>query len=441
MRSAAYWLTVAFVFTVPWEAAIDVGGVGRLSKVVGLCAGAVWVVSVVGRGRLRQPDAFHKAFLLFVIWNGLTFYWSIDSGATVSGFLTYLQIFAMLLILWDLCDTVWAIENVLQAYVLGAFVSSGAIIIDFVTHPPSKYPEHRFPALGFQIDAIALIVALAAPAAWYLAANPGRRSSWVWRSVNYSYVPIGAFALVLTGTRGATVASIPTAIFVLWSLRRSSPTTQITAVGALAAAAVAIIWFAPNEPVQRISTVTTATDLENQGALSGRWAIWGDSRRAFLERPVTGAGLGAHRAALASLVVGVSGDAAERRQSILRQRVDPGRAAAVVTGREAHNAYLSVLVEAGLVGFLLLIRVLLIVLARIRQHSGWESWYWSTQLAVLAIGAMSLSIEQRKDVWIFLSLAVASAAVVRSPHTAFAARRTPLRTPRAVGATSIQSTR
>jgi hypothetical protein len=36
--------------------------------------------------------------------------------------------------------------------------------------------------------------------------------------------------------------------------------------------------------------------------------------------------------------------------------------------------------------------------------------YWIVQLVVLAIGAMSLSLEDSKSVWIFMSLAVASGA-------------------------------
>ena len=79
-RRMASWLTIAFIFTVPWEAAIQVGNVGRVSRALGLVAAAVWAVSVVLRGRLRQPDAFVKAYFLFLVWNGLTLYWAWQRG-------------------------------------------------------------------------------------------------------------------------------------------------------------------------------------------------------------------------------------------------------------------------------------------------------------------------------------------------------------------------
>jgi hypothetical protein len=400
MRTTAYWLTVAFVFSVPWEAAIDVSQVGQLSKIIGWLAGAVWVLSVVGRGRLRQPDAFQKTFFLFLVWCGMTFFWSIDSGPTAAGFRTYTQVFLMLLILWDLCDTKRSIEGLLQAYVLGAFVTSTAIIVDYVTHPPTKYPEHRFLALGFQVDAIALIVALAGPAAWYLAVRSGTPRHRVWEIVNLSYVPVGFFALLLTGTRGATLASLPTVVFILWSLPRIDRRTRMMAGGAVVAAVLGVLVFAPSEPLSRISTVTTTSNLD-QGALSGRWEIWHTARLAFQARPVTGGGLASARAALARESAG--------ELSVLTE--DDAR-------REAHNAYLSVLVETGVVGLLLLALTVLTVVLRVRSLSGWQRWYWSTQLSVLAIGATSLSIEQRKDVWIFLTLAVAAAAVEHGSSTA-----------------------
>jgi hypothetical protein len=154
----------------------------------------------------------------------------------------------------------------------------------------------------------------------------------------------------------------------------------------------------------RIGTAVTVTDL-SEGALSGRWHIWTQSAQAFFDRPITGAGLNAHRAAVQS-------------------RLDDQNAYKKAE-KEAHNAYLSVLVETGLVGLCLLATVIVIVLTRLREFSGWQAWYWWTQLSVLAIGGMSLSTEDNKSVWIMVSLCVASAALLGSRQRASDRRRTP----------------
>jgi O-antigen ligase len=387
MRRLAYCLTIAFVFAVPWENAIHVANIGRISKMLGFAAFAVWTVSVVARGRLRQPDAFQKAYFFFLIWNGLTLYWSIDPGATITGFRTYTELFGLLLMFWDLFDSKSAIRPALQAYVLGAYVASGSIVVNFLTAAPDVTPEHqRFQALGYQTDGIALVVAIAGPAAWYLAAVAGSQERVsALRIANYAYLPVALFALTLTGTRGAALASVPTAAFVLWSLRRGMARPAV-ALTVIAAAVVAIVAFAPRTPLARIATAATVTDLSD-GALSGRIGIWTESHEVFRSRPITGAGLDAHRAA-------------------------------IPTGKEAHNTYVSVLAETGVVGLLLFVGVMLSVVARVRSSLPSDGRYWIVQLAVLAIGAMSLSLEDSKSVWIFLSLAVASGAAAPARRSA-----------------------
>jgi O-antigen ligase len=397
MRAFAYWLTIAFVFTVPWENAIQLGELGRVSKPLGLATAVVWAGSVVLRRRLREPDAFQKAYFLFVVWSGLTFYWSIDTGATASTFLTYAQLLVLLFIIWDLCDSERAIETALQAYVLGAYITSFSIVLEFLSAPEAKFPEHeRLKGLGTEVDGIALIIAIAVPAAWYLAAGPTRlRSSPGRRLLNFVYVPVGLFAVVLTGTRGATLALVPAAIFVFWSLRRASPSLRLAALGTLAAAVLVLVVYAPRGPITRIETAATATELGSEdSALSGRWGIWVESSRAFLDRPILGAGLDAHRAAVSSGLNEVR--------------------TFTTSEKKAHNTYISVAVETGIVGLLILTTMIVIVVKRIRRLSGWRAWYWSTQASVLAIGAMSLSLEESKSIWVFLSLCVATSAVAGS---------------------------
>ncbi|MBA3374735.1 MAG: O-antigen ligase family protein [Actinobacteria bacterium] len=397
MRSIAYWLVIAFVFTVPWEAAIRFNEIGRGSKALGLAAGAVWLVSAIARGRVRQPAGLHKAYFLFLIWNGLTFYWSIDTGVTKGGFITYTQIFLMLMMLWDLLDTRRAIDTAVQAYVFGAFVTSGSIISNYLADPSSRFPAHeRFNALGFQTDGVALIVAIAGPAAWYLAVGPtSERRSVVMRALSFAYLPVGLFAVLSTGTRGATLASIPTVMLVIWSLRHATRASRIIAFVAVVVAVITVIEFAPRGPLARIGTAGTVTQLGDEGgALSGRWSIWAESSRVFMERPLTGVGLDAHRAAVAPAIS----------HRTIYKNVE----------KEAHNTYLSVLAETGIFGFLLFVTVIASVFARIRHLSGWQAGYWWAQLAVLAIGAMSLSLEDSKSVWIFVALAIGMSAAIEA---------------------------
>jgi O-antigen ligase len=409
LRSVSIWLSLLFVFSVPWENALQIGEIGRASKVLGYLTFLVWGLAVLAHKRLRKLDGLQQAFFLFLIWNGLTLYWSVDPVATLSAFKTYTEMFGLVLLFWDLYDREVLVKAALQAYVLGAFVAAGSIIVNYVTAPPARFPLHdRVSALGYQTDGIALIVAIAGPAAWYLAAGPeAERRPALARILNYAYIPVGAVAVALTGTRGATLASIPTAVLILWSFRKLSAGKRVMAVAALIAAIVTVVQIAPSGPLDRIGTAATLTEGD-QGALSGRWSIWVESSQVFMERPVAGVGTDGHRAAVAHL----------RTQRSAYKKAE----------KEAHNTYISILVETGLIGFALFAGVVVCLYRRVRSRSGWDLHYWTAQVAVLAIGAMSLSLEDSKSVWIMTSLAVASAAATRTQESrvsdeSWAARR------------------
>lgn len=382
MRRAAYWAAVLFIFTVPWEVAIRVGAVGRVSRAVGLLVAGLWALSVIMRGHSRPLDRFVKAYFLLVLWSGLTMFWTIDVHATLGGFITYVQILGMVLVVLDLFETERRVETALQAFVLGAYVSCVSIFVNWVNAPPTDFPEHqRIKALGFEVDGIALIIAVALPAAWYLATGPpADRLPRVLVVADIAYVPAGVFALVLTGTRGAAVASLPTVVFVAWTLRHARRNRRLAAWAMVGAAIVGVAFLVPREPLQRITG--TVSDVVGSDSLSGRKEIWQEGVDIFLTHPVGGVGLDAHRAAVSA-------------------------------GKEAHNTALSVLVETGIVGFVLLVAVIAGVAVRVRQRRGWAAWYWGAQLTAILLGAMSLSLEDRKAVWIMGSLAVASATAAR----------------------------
>lgn len=383
MRKQAFWLTIAFIFTVPWEAAIQLGAGSRGSRILGLVAALVWAMSVIVRGRLRRLDTFVKAYFLFLLWNGLTLLWSIAPGTSLTGFITYTQIFGMILILWDLFETEQQAEIALQAFVLGAYISCASVFINWLTAPSPNSPEHnRINALGFETDGIALITALAIPAAWYLATGPSSvNRTKLMITVNFVYLPAAVFAIILTGTRGAAIASVPTLIFILWSLRRSSSRRRFIAWTMLGLGVLGVMLFAPPEMIQRIGG--SVADVLEGDSLSGRRDIWADSLETFAEHPIAGVGLDSHRESS-------------------------------IYDKEAHNTVLSILVESGIVGFVLFGSVAIALLTRLMQLDGWAGWYWRTQIAVIAIGSLSLSLEDSKAIWILSTLAVVTSVAIRN---------------------------
>jgi O-antigen ligase len=116
--------------------------------------------------------------------------------------------------------------------------------------------------------------------------------------------------------------------------------------------------------------------------LGGRVPIWKESITAFLEHPILGVGGGAFRT------------------------VNSFKKA-------AHNTYLSVLAELGVVGFLLFFAILAVVSYSIMCQSGPEKIFWFTTFLVLLIGISIQTWEFTKTTYLIFSLIVIDASFVK----------------------------
>ena len=170
MRTLAYWLSLGLIFVIPWENSILLGSSETtVARVVGLVVAGFWIFTVVVTGEFRKPHPFHIAIYLFVLWNALSFFWSVDADETLVRLQTYFQLTVLVLILWDLYTTPAALRAGLQAYVLGAYVAIGGTIANYLRGEEFSYL--RFAATGFDTNDLGMILALGIPVAWHLATS------------------------------------------------------------------------------------------------------------------------------------------------------------------------------------------------------------------------------------------------------------------------------
>ena len=124
---------------------------------------------------------------------------------------------------------------------------------------------------------------------------------------------------------------------------------------------------------------TTGSEI-SEGDLNNRTNNWREGLASFAEHPLMGIGSNMYRS-VNSL------------------------------GKVAHNSFVSVLVEVGLIGFALFGIILTIALIQAWGQPKWDSRFWLTILLVWATGAFCLTWEYRKSTWLFLSLLIASASL------------------------------
>jgi O-antigen ligase len=375
MRRFVYWLSLVMIFTIPWEGAFHLPGFGTAATVMGIVVGACWLVMIALSGRMRKPIVYLLAVGLFVLWTSATTFWSADQVESLQAVFLWLQSFLFVYILWDLFRTKAALFAGLQAYVLGSYAAVGGAVLNYLHSNPFYTHMDRYSLGDTNPDGYGFILALGIPVACYLAASP--ETSRFFRLVNYGYLPVAFLGIALSGTRTASVGAAVGLLYGLATLTRLRLVARVAVVMLLAAALFVLLPIVqPLTSFQRLGT--TGTEVVH-GDLNERTELWADGLHAFQQAPVLGVGTDMYRS--------VSG-----------------------LDKVAHNTYISVLVEEGLVGLVLFVAILWIVYRQVRRLPRWDRNFWLTTLIVLAVGASTLTWEQRKTTWLFLTFAVAAAA-------------------------------
>ena len=381
IRTIALAFSLVFIFMTPWQGVVNLPGIGTAAKFAGLAVAAVWVAAVVIQGQFRKPAPFHIAVYLFLLWNMVSTFWSADTSRTVFHLITWAQLFGLVLIIWDLYTSRAALLAGLQAYILGAFVAVGSAVANFLAGNAFYTPYQRFSSSNEATpDGFGFILALGIPVAWYLASSIStNKVGYFFKLLNYAYIPAAFVGIALSGTRTALIAAIPGMVFGITTLSRVRRPARVLLI--LLFVAFLFVFLPYVETLSSFQRLGTTIDEITAGDLTGRTAIWRDGFASFAARPIFGVGSNMYRSINS-------------------------------VGKLAHNSFLSVLVEVGLVGFVLFMSILTIAFIQAWIQPKWDRRFWFTMLVVWTIGASTLTWEHRKTTWIFLSLLVASAALL-----------------------------
>lgn len=378
MSKAAFRSLWCFILVLPWDVFTYVPVLGSIPRLVGLVASAVGIVHILARGRVRPLSWFHVLAVLFVLWAGLSSFWSIDPQATRTRFLTYLQLAVLVWLIWEIA---WSPERrraLLQAYVLGAGVAAVVTIYNYLSGVvPLETEAARFAALNQNPNELGLTLALGLPMAWYLSlSQPHRRIGWIWQL----YVPLAGTAILLTASRGSFLTALVALVIIPWTQGRLRLRAKVALYAFIVGSLVLVSNFVPEASLERLRS--TRADIA-AGYFGGRGAIWSAGLEAAREHPLAGVGAGAFEAAVAPTL---QGDLA------------------------SHQVLLSILVEDGIVGLFLFLAMVAAVTKPLRHLPPLQRRFSVVLLLALAVGSLSLSWDHRKQFWFVLGVLAAQVA-------------------------------
>jgi len=381
-----------------------VGGVS-LAKVAGALIVVAWIAAASTGGRRERnfftehPGLTYLA-LAFLGWSAISVAWSQSSSEALTSVLRYtLDAFLLPIAFTAIRDRRDAVR-ILAAIVIGATVAAVSAIV--APPPPESAVYGR--ATGTVGDPNELAAALLVGLVISLAFAVNRHISASLRVLSGISAALCLTGILVSLSRGgliATACALLIAVAVGGRWRR-----RILALGGmLAVLAVGYFAFVASLPAQQ-----RVLDISGGGG-TGRLDLWTVGLRMIEAHPVRGVGTG--QFALSSV------------HYLLRPGLIESGAFILETPKVAHNTYLNIVAELGVVGGALFVAILIFCIGcalqavrRVRD-AGDERMEILLRGLVVAIGGylvslMFLSENYAKLLWILLALGPALLAVVSS---------------------------
>jgi O-antigen ligase len=361
-------LLLLFVASIPLDQ-VPVEHLGSASVPLGMAALFVGTLAVAYRRRLRRMTLVHLLLAAFVAWGVVSYVWTVDPDTCMTRIGTYLQLLALVLLLWQLARNPEDARTLAMAYVAGAAVASLSTAYAFKIGETADLYVERYAGVGYDPNDLGVTLALGLVFAWF---GLTAESPWSKR-LAIVYLPVALTGIALTASRGAMLTTIVAIGAVLASSQKASARRKVLVVLGAAIGAVIVGSVAPESTWERLGTIRDEVAV---GTMTHRTEIWKAGVNVFATNPLVGVGAGGFASAVAPLL-GI-------------QMV-------------AHNTVLGILTELGIVGGALFVGAWIVLIVRTGRVDPSLRPAVRGLIATWVVGTASLSWEYRKTTWFLIA--------------------------------------
>lgn len=372
-RRLAIGTLALLVFSIPFESGVSIAGVGSVSRLIGILAMGMGVVSLFegSRVRFRAPSLFLLLAAAFVAWGAVSYFWSLVPPVSLARTFQFVQLLLFAWLIHQLCRTERDRDLLMQAFVLGCLSMVGVAVAMYFGAARVDYRD-----VAFSTNEFAAVAALAIPMAWGLML---RRAYPALQLVNTLYPLVALAGVVLAASRGGLLTALVGLVIVPLALRHVGLVRRVVlSLGVAAVAFASFMWFPQAVPdlERNLERLGAVEEELVGGTMTGRTDIWMAGLQVFHDSPVLGVGVGTYAYAVEPVL---------------------GRF------RGAHNAFWSVAVTTGVIGALLFFAMFAVVLvgltaSRPRRVDA------LVLFAALLVSVLPLNVENNKFVWFTLAV-------------------------------------
>ncbi|MBF0522032.1 MAG: O-antigen ligase family protein [Candidatus Omnitrophica bacterium] len=361
------------VFIIPIEEGGALGEGLTVALLCGIGCLVFFLCNVVSGKKIVRPNVVFFAALLFIIWSGVSILWSADMVSSIARVKT---LALDLLFAYFLFSKVSlnGVKNPFLVYVWGCAVALGLLFLEYYRGPSSMdvLEEGRFTAANMNQNNLACVLAVGIALAYILFKS--YVTNKFGKVLLVGFILLASIGIFLTGSRAGAL-SVGSFYFILLFMERRSFFSRkgLLFIVVFMFAIFLLSVFVPQYLLNRVS------EGQNAGTFLLRVEIWKAGFEAWIKNPLFGVGSGAYAFSLDN----------------------PS-----LYGRVAHNTFVSVLVETGIIGFFIYLFLWGGLVRKFLLKSSQQSFFIILFLIWFPF-AFSLTLDYAKVTWFIWAILLA----------------------------------
>jgi len=341
--------------------------------------GLILLILALGE-KLPRFNGLHTLFYFYLFWSSLSYIWTTTPADTAWRlFLLNFYFMLMLIVYWYSINSKATLHRAYIAVFLGIFFLARIVNYNFgMGFQEGGGESGRYTAYDIGANEMAITLGFGMTFALYLSST--FKKVWL-RLLVLATIPVFISASFLTGSRMGFVVLLLGMIFAFYQISNMKFAEKILVSLAFVASIGSIIKNIPKELVERVfSTWHNAST----GNFNEREVIWQIGFEGFKDQPFFGRGV----------------DSFTRMSNNAHMDL------------EAHNTYISILVEYGIIGFSLYMSLVIGIIFAILKLTGVDRFFLMILMIQLLFSQLTTNLQDNTILWSFYALIMSHCWIV-----------------------------